>query len=108
MAVIVGRALLVAGLVLLMHAAVSTVQHRSFLSLEGDEFTSPPLDVLLELAVGFAVAAAGVFASMTPFLPIKTTAQLSEKSPDTVAARPEFVLFNHRGRVLGGMLAAGN
>ncbi|KAL9269568.1 Membrane magnesium transporter-like protein [Drosera capensis] len=43
------------GVLVLFHAAFSTIQYRGVLKITEEEFSGPPLNVVLELVVGFVL-----------------------------------------------------
>ncbi|KAL6521065.1 hypothetical protein OROGR_017634 [Orobanche gracilis] len=45
----------VVGLLILSHAAYSTVQYRSLLKITDEEFSGPPIHVVMELIAGLAL-----------------------------------------------------
>ena len=85
------------GLVALAHAAYSAAQHRSYLRLTEQEFTTLPIDVLLQSIAGLVITCYGIVRVVGEFREIKASADLEKKSWDTMSNRPSFYSFNHRG-----------
>ncbi|CAI0432629.1 unnamed protein product [Linum tenue] len=62
----------VIGVLILGHAAYSTIQYRSLLKITEEEFSGPPMEVVLELLVGLlfcmwaALTVPGKFLSVHP------------------------------------------
>ncbi|KAL0338481.1 UNVERIFIED_CONTAM: Membrane magnesium transporter [Sesamum angustifolium] len=62
----------VVGVLILSHAAYSTIQYRSLLKITGEEFSGPPINVLVELIAGLvlclwaALTVPGKFFSILP------------------------------------------
>ncbi|XP_014251709.1 membrane magnesium transporter 1 [Cimex lectularius] len=88
------------GLFFLFHAAYSAAQHRSYLRITGQEFTSLPLDILLQGIVSLFITMYGVMYIAGEFKEIRATVELQAKSWETQRNLPSFYIFNHRGRVL--------
>jgi hypothetical protein len=97
-----GRVLVCVGVFLLLHAAFSATQHRSFVKLAARPFTSLPLDVVLQCLIGFAISCVGVVRVTVCFREIKTTSEAIFRTFDTVANCRSFYSFRHRGRALLG------
>ncbi|CAI0547333.1 unnamed protein product [Linum tenue] len=86
----------VIGVLILGHAAYSTIQYRSLLKIMEEEFSGPPLDVVLELLVGLLCC---MWAALT--VPGKFLSVHPHSDENRVVSLPEnvdFMIFNHRGR----------
>ena len=95
------RVLVVFGLLSLIHAAYSAAQHRSFLRLTEQQFGGLlPLDILLQTIVSLVVTMIGVVKVSGEFKEIRALDDQKYKNIDTIANRPSFYLFNHRGRLI--------
>lgn len=95
------RWLVVVGLLSLFHAACSAAQHRSFLRLVGHEFNGLlPLDIVIQTLVSLLVTMAGIVAQKGEFKEIRALDDSKFKTIETIANRPSFYIFNHRGRLL--------
>ncbi|KAL3628494.1 hypothetical protein CASFOL_027540 [Castilleja foliolosa] len=63
----------VVGVLILSHAAYSTIQYRSLLKITEEEFSGPPINVVLELLGGLvlcmwaALTVPGKFLSILPY-----------------------------------------
>ncbi|KAK9158517.1 hypothetical protein Scep_005091 [Stephania cephalantha] len=88
----------VLGVLILSHAAYSTIQYRGLLKIVEEEFSGPPMTVVLELLFGLvlclwaALSVPGKFISIHPDSDDNRIVSL----PDNL----DFMIFNHRGKVL--------
>jgi len=96
-----GRLGVIVGMFLLCHTGYSVSQMRSFLRFNEDEFTSLPLDMMLEGLLGVALAVWGAAATQI-FKEIRATEDIASKSYESFLHRPNFITFNHRGKNLFG------
>ncbi|XP_073008936.1 membrane magnesium transporter-like [Typha latifolia] len=86
------------GGLLLAHAAYNTIQYRGVLKIMEEEFSGPPTNVVMELLLGFALCLWAGLAVPARFLSI-----LSDSDENRITALPanmDFMIFNHRGKVL--------
>ncbi|XP_052191194.1 membrane magnesium transporter [Diospyros lotus] len=86
----------VLGVMILSHAAYSTIQYRSLLKITEEEFSGPPMGVVVELVLGlvFCMCAALI-------VPTKFRSILPHADENRVVSLPEnldFMIFNHRGK----------
>lgn len=88
------------GLLALLHAAYSAAQHRAYLRLTEQEFTTLPLDILLQTIVGLLVACFGIVRVVGQFREIRAVADMENRTWDTINMRSSFYGFNHRGKML--------
>lgn len=88
------------GLVSLFHAAYSAAQHRAYLRITEQEFTSLPLDIMIQGIVSLFLTMYGVMSIAGEFKEIRATVELESKSWETLRNLPSFYVFNHRGRAL--------
>jgi len=88
------------GLLSLVHAAYSAAQHRAYLRLTKQEFTSLPADVLLQCVLSIVLACYGIVRVVGEFRAIKASLELEKRTWDTLGNRPSFYTFSHRGRFL--------
>mmetsp|Transcript_10434 Transcript_10434/g.20879 ORF Transcript_10434/g.20879 Transcript_10434/m.20879 type:complete len:124 (-) Transcript_10434:193-564(-) len=96
------------GIIVLCHAGYSTIQYRKYLRLVGEEFVSSPADIYLEVLLGFLISFFGVINMSEELLPIRMAETYYQKTVDDTNFRPEFMSFNHRGRVLGTLMDCGD
>eukprot|EP00250_Pteridium_aquilinum_P006780 c16623_g1_i1 orf=180-506(+) len=85
------------GLVVLGHAALSTVQYRGVLKVRDEEFNWPPFQVLIEVCISLILcfwAALKVPGQFLPILPDLDGDRLTHLSENL-----DFMTFNHRGKV---------
>ncbi|XP_072034644.1 ER membrane protein complex subunit 5-like [Amphiura filiformis] len=95
------KQLLVAvGILGLAHAAYSAAQHRTYLRLTEQAFTSLPLDIVVQCLLSLLLTCYGVIHIAGHFREIRATAELERKSFDTLGNRPSFYMFKHRGYAL--------
>lgn len=86
------------GGLLLAHAAYSTVQYRGMLKIMEEEFSGPPLNVAVELLLGLGLC---MWAGLT--FPGKFHSIHPDSEENRIVSLPanlDFMIFNHRGRVL--------
>jgi len=68
------------GMFSLMHAGYSAAQHRSFMRLTEQEFTSLPLDIILQAIFSLVVAVLGVTTGIAgEFKEIRSNVELQKK-----------------------------
>ncbi|KAI3687819.1 hypothetical protein L1987_81522 [Smallanthus sonchifolius] len=86
----------VLAVLMLLHAAYSTIQYRALLKITEDEFTGPPYEVLVELIF---VMVLSLFAGLT--VPGDFKSILPDSDENRVVSLPSnmnFMIFNHRGK----------
>ncbi|RZF40356.1 hypothetical protein LSTR_LSTR008786 [Laodelphax striatellus] len=91
---------LIFGVIALLHAAYSAAQHRAYLRITEQEFTSLPLDILIQGIVSLFMTMYGIMQIAGEFKEIRATVELESKSWETVRNLPSFYTFNHRGKAL--------
>ncbi|KAH7655202.1 Membrane magnesium transporter protein [Dioscorea alata] len=94
----VGFAMGVLGGLLLAHAAYTTIQYRGMLKIVEEEFSGPPMNVVVELLIAMTLC---MVAGLT--VPGKFLSILPDSDDNRVVSLPanlDFMIFNHRGRVL--------
>ncbi|CDP06767.1 unnamed protein product [Coffea canephora] len=94
----VGFVVGVLGVLILSHAAYSTIQYRAMLKITEEEFSGPPINVVVELIAGLMLC---MWAALT--VPGKFLSILSHSDENRVVALPEnldFMIFNHRGKAI--------
>ena len=95
-----GKLLLIVGLLALCHAAYSATQHRKYLRLTEQEFSSLPKDILLQTIVGLFICAFSILNIVGKFKQIKIASEWETKNWDNIGNRVSFYSFNHRGKYL--------
>ncbi|XP_065841234.1 ER membrane protein complex subunit 5-like [Oscarella lobularis] len=95
-----GRVIFAVGIVLLLHAAFSAIQHRTFLSLEDRASSGLPLDIILQSLIALTVGSVGLVKWMVNFKDIKADADSTHKTFDTAGNCSSFYSFQHRGQVI--------
>ena len=90
------------GLLVLAHAAYSAAQHRGYLRLTEQEFTTLPLDILLQSLAALILTCYGIVRVVGDFKEIKASAELERKTWETLCNRSSFYTFDHRGKALFG------
>ncbi|EYU38555.1 hypothetical protein ABFS82_12G142400 [Erythranthe guttata] len=91
-----GFAVGVLGVLILSHAAYSTIQYRTLLKITDDQFTGPPINVVVELIAGMVFC---MWAALT--VPGKFLSILPHSDENRVVSLPanlDFMIFNHRGK----------
>ena len=89
------------GLLSLFHSAYSAAQHRSYVRLVEQQFNGLPADIVIQSVVSLLVTiVAIVWLNGSQLKEIRALDDLNEKSVDSINNRPNFYLFNHRGRLL--------
>jgi len=86
------------GILSLLHTAYSATQHRSFVRLTEQEFTTLPIDVLVQGVLSLILTMYAVLFIAGDFKEIRANIDLQHKTWDTVGHRPSFMVFSHRGR----------
>ncbi|CAM8967840.1 unnamed protein product [Rhodiola kirilowii] len=85
------------GGLVLAHAAYSTIHYRGLLKIMEEEFSGPPMNVVLEMIIGFVLC---LWAAMTvsgKFLAINLDSE--ENRTVSLTANLDFMIFNHRGKL---------
>ncbi|KAJ8680737.1 hypothetical protein QAD02_016524 [Eretmocerus hayati] len=88
------------GFVSIFHAAYSAVQHRSYLRITEQEFTTLPIDIIIQGIASLFAVMYGVLHIAGDFKEIRAVVDLENKSWDTLRNLPSFQIFSHRGRAL--------
>ncbi|CAK9809130.1 ER membrane protein complex subunit 5-B [Anthophora plagiata] len=88
------------GLLSFLHAAYSAAQHRSYLRITEQEFTTLPIDVLIQGIASLFMVMYGVMYIAGDFHEIRAVVDLENKSWETLRNLPSFQIFSHRGRSL--------
>ncbi len=88
------------GLIALAHAAYSAAQHRSYLRLTEQEFTTLPTDILVQCLAGLVITCYGIVRVVGKFREIKAGSDLEKKTWETLSNRQSYSMFNHRGKIL--------
>ncbi|KAJ1687639.1 hypothetical protein LUZ63_019029 [Rhynchospora breviuscula] len=83
---------------LIAHAAFSTIQYRGELKIMEEQFTGPPFNVVIELLGGLGLCLWAGLAVPTKFLSILPHSD--ENRVVSLPANLDFMVFNHRGKVL--------
>ncbi|KAI9153337.1 hypothetical protein LWI28_009785 [Acer negundo] len=87
----------VVGVVILSHAAYSTIQYRSLLKIMEEEFSGPPMNVVVELLLGLVLCMWAALTVPGNFLSIKL--DTDENRMVSLPGNLDFMIFNHRGKV---------
>ncbi|XP_011505857.1 PREDICTED: membrane magnesium transporter 1 [Ceratosolen solmsi marchali] len=88
------------GFLSIFHAAYSAVQHRSYLRITEQEFTTLPIDIIIQGIMSMFAVMYGVMHIAGDFKEIRAVVDLENKSWDTLRNLPSFQIFNHRGKSL--------
>lgn len=85
------------GVLILFHAAYSTIQYRTLLKITEEEFSGSPLSVVFELSLGLLLC---TWAALT--VPGKFLCILPHSEENRIVSLPsntDFMIFNHRGKI---------
>ncbi|KAJ9181550.1 hypothetical protein P3X46_009671 [Hevea brasiliensis] len=85
------------GVLILAHAAYSTIQYRGLLKIMEEEFSGPPMNVVVELLVGLVLCMWAALTVPGKFLSIHPHSD--ENRIVSLPANMDFMVFNHRGKV---------
>eukprot|EP00262_Sarcandra_glabra_P011516 TRINITY_DN277_c0_g1_i2.p1 TRINITY_DN277_c0_g1~~TRINITY_DN277_c0_g1_i2.p1 ORF type:complete len:107 (-),score=8.57 TRINITY_DN277_c0_g1_i2:242-562(-) len=85
------------GGLLLAHAAYSTIQYRGVLKIVEEEFSGPPLNVVVELLLGLAFCMWAALSVPGKFLSIQPDSE--ENRFVSLPANLDFMVFNHRSKI---------
>ncbi|XP_073275534.1 membrane magnesium transporter [Primulina huaijiensis] len=86
----------VLGVLIISHAAYSTIQYRSVLKITEEQFSGPPIDVVIELIAGMVLCLWAALTVPGKFLSIHLHSD--ENRMVTLPANLDFIIFNHRGK----------
>ena len=90
------RGLLFLAIAILFHAAYSVTEWRAL--TRNTEGLSIPLDITIQTFLGLILAMIAVLNLAGEFREIRASVELSAKSWETLANRPSFYTYNHRGK----------
>ncbi|KAM9954422.1 hypothetical protein ACTFIW_003964 [Dictyostelium discoideum] len=93
----------VIGISIFLHTVYSALQHRKYLRLTDQPFEGVPFDIVVECIISLFLFAWGIINSQF-LIPIKASTHLAKKSFDSYDYRPNFTVFNHRGKYLNEIL----
>ncbi|KAK9288379.1 hypothetical protein L1049_016833 [Liquidambar formosana] len=85
------------GVLILAHAAYSTIQYRGLLKIMEEEFSGPPMNVVAELLLGLALCMWAALTVPGKFLSIHPDSE--ENRIVSLPANLDFMIFNHRGKL---------
>ncbi|CAG9784723.1 unnamed protein product [Diatraea saccharalis] len=88
------------GYLSLFHSAFSAAQHRSYLRITSQEFTTLPLDIVVQAVLSLFAIMWGVLNLAGNLREILAAAELNNLTWETQCNMPSFAIFNHRGRSL--------
>ncbi|EGF81806.1 hypothetical protein BATDEDRAFT_87255 [Batrachochytrium dendrobatidis JAM81] len=89
-----------AGIILLLHAGYSAINHFAYLKTIGKHDSNLPTDIIFEILVSIVVFSQGAVMVAGDLKPISLQLELSQKTMDWVDATPGFKIVNHRGSAL--------
>ncbi|GAB6020034.1 hypothetical protein CHUAL_002781 [Chamberlinius hualienensis] len=87
------------GFLSLIHSAYSAAQHRTYLRITEEEFTSLPLDIIFQSLLSLVMTMCGILHIAGDFKEIRASMELKSKTWDLLGNRPSFYTFSHRGRI---------
>eukprot|EP00500_Bicosoecida_sp_ms1_P007042 CAMPEP_0203816440 /NCGR_PEP_ID=MMETSP0115-20131106/15076_1 /ASSEMBLY_ACC=CAM_ASM_000227 /TAXON_ID=33651 /ORGANISM="Bicosoecid sp, Strain ms1" /LENGTH=113 /DNA_ID=CAMNT_0050725345 /DNA_START=23 /DNA_END=364 /DNA_ORIENTATION=- len=98
-----GKVVVALGVLLFVHSGFSMSQYKALLAVAEDpDAPDIPIDVLIEVVLACAVTLVGVLFAVGRFQPIHV-ADERERSLDVLDSRPDFALYNHRGRAFAAL-----
>lgn len=99
----IGKFVIATGICLLAHSVFSAVQHRQLLKALDQDDTGMPVDVAAECLIAALVVCCGIVLISGDLKPIKASLSYSTMTFDQLNLRPDFMSFNHRGRLLSDL-----
>ncbi|XP_026490536.1 ER membrane protein complex subunit 5 [Vanessa tameamea] len=96
----VHKIIVIVGFISLFHSAFSAAQHRSYLRISSQEFTTLPLDIIIQAVSSLFAVMWGVLNVSGKLREIPAAAELNTVKWETQRNLPSFYIFNHRGRAL--------
>ncbi|KAJ0181548.1 hypothetical protein K1T71_002270 [Dendrolimus kikuchii] len=94
------KILVLVGFISLFHSAYSAAQHRSYLRITSQEFTTLPLDIVVQAVVSLFTVMWGVLNIAGNLREIPAANELNTIRWETQRNLPSFYIFNHRGKAL--------
>ncbi|XP_028176257.1 ER membrane protein complex subunit 5 [Ostrinia nubilalis] len=94
------KIIVIVGFISLFHSAFSAAQHRSYLRITAQEFTTLPLDIVVQAVTSLFAVMWGVLNVAGNLREIQAAAELNNIKWETQRNLPSFYIFNHRGRAL--------
>ncbi|CAG9567585.1 unnamed protein product [Danaus chrysippus] len=94
------KLIIIVGFISLFHAAFSAAQHRSYLRISSLEFTTLPLDIVIQAVLSLFAVMWGVLNVSGQLREIPAAAKLNLIKWDNQMNISSFYSFNHRGRGL--------
>ncbi|KAL4705879.1 hypothetical protein ACJJTC_002760 [Scirpophaga incertulas] len=94
------KIIVIVGLLSLLHSAFSAAQHRSYLRITSQEFTTLPLDIVVQAVTSLFAVMWGVLNVAGQLREIPAAAELNTLTWETQCNLPSFYHFNHRGKSL--------
>ncbi|KAJ9184322.1 hypothetical protein P3X46_004056 [Hevea brasiliensis] len=85
------------GVLILAHAAFSTIQYRGLLKILEEEFSGPPVNVIVELLLALSFCMWAALTAAGKFLSVHHHSE--ENRIVSLPANMDFLIFNHRGKV---------
>ena len=106
----VWRVVLWVGVFIVLHSAYLFVHYKNLMKSLGNlkDASTLPLDVQVELSVGFFLSLMGSVGWSGTLRKAKVTEIVSNKDFDVYDNREDFMTFNHRGKALTQRRAAKN
>mmetsp|Transcript_28238 Transcript_28238/g.49690 ORF Transcript_28238/g.49690 Transcript_28238/m.49690 type:complete len:103 (-) Transcript_28238:172-480(-) len=87
------------GIFFMGHAMLSMQHFRSMSQATGSS-ASPPIDIIIECLVGMMCCIWAILQSSGKFMKIKAAPYAAKRTYESLSYRPNFAIFNHRGRTL--------
>ncbi|XP_053601480.1 ER membrane protein complex subunit 5 [Plodia interpunctella] len=96
------KIIVLVGFISLFHSAFSAAQHRSYLRITSQEFTTLPLDIVVQAIVSLFAVMWGVLNIAGNLREIHAAAELNQITWETQRNLPSFYIFSHRGKFISG------
>ncbi|CAG4972615.1 ER membrane protein complex subunit 5 [Colias croceus] len=94
------KIILTVGFISLFHSAFSAAQHRSYLRITSQEFTTLPLDIVIQAVGSLFAVMWGVLHVAGNLREIQAAAEMNNTTWETQKNIPSFYIFNHREKAL--------
>jgi len=95
-----GKIVVLIGLVLLLHCALSVIQFRQWVKATGRESVSTPIDIVVECLVTMLVNLWGAILLAGEFKQKYSAPEHAKKSFDSLISNESFRMFHHRGKTI--------
>merc|ERR1712166_1504790 len=95
-----GSGVMLAGIAMILHAAIAIMKHRTELKALDIQFTVAPRNVVIECCLGMDLCVLGPSSSGAKLQPVFAKRECAERSYDKSIGAVSLMTFNHRARSL--------